>query len=109
MPVATAKVEGRRKLDYQSLDEVVADAERLSAGTLTTLGNWSAGQIFPAPGYRLQRVYRRIQDNISMADAASWPGYSSRSSSIARCRLVSRCRPGLQRKSCLSRRLRNMG
>ena len=46
MPVATAKVEGRRKLDYQSLDEVVADAERLSAGTLTTLGNWSAGQIF---------------------------------------------------------------
>ncbi len=46
MPVQTAKVEGRRKLDYKSLEEVVADAERLSAGPVTTLGNWSPGQIY---------------------------------------------------------------
>ena len=36
MPVATAKVEGRRKLNYVSLDEVIADAERLSAGPAKT-------------------------------------------------------------------------
>ncbi len=46
LPVATAKVEGRRKLDFKSLNEVVADADRLSSGAVTTLGNWSAGQIF---------------------------------------------------------------
>jgi hypothetical protein len=46
MPVQTAKVAGRRKLDYKSLDEVVADADRLSSGPVTLLGNWSAGQIF---------------------------------------------------------------
>jgi hypothetical protein len=39
-------VEGRRKLDFKSLGEVVADADRLSSGPMTGLGNWSAGQIF---------------------------------------------------------------
>jgi hypothetical protein len=46
MPVNTAKVEGRRKLAYSSLDEVLADAERLNSGAINALGNWSAGQIF---------------------------------------------------------------
>jgi hypothetical protein len=46
MPVQTKNVTGRRTLDYKSLDEVVADADRLSAGEVTLLGNWSAGQIF---------------------------------------------------------------
>jgi hypothetical protein len=46
MPVATAKVTGRRELDYKSLGEVVADADRLSSGPVTLLGNWSPGQIF---------------------------------------------------------------
>ncbi len=46
MRVETAKVEGRRKLDYASLQEVLADADRLSRGPLKALGNWSAGQIF---------------------------------------------------------------
>jgi hypothetical protein len=47
MPVDTTKVEGRRKLDYKSLEEVLADAERLSSGPpVKTLGNWSAGQIY---------------------------------------------------------------
>jgi hypothetical protein len=46
MSVDTARVQGRRKLDYASLDEVVTDAERLSSGTIKTLGNWSPGQIF---------------------------------------------------------------
>lgn len=46
MPINTAKVKGRRKLDYASFDELLADAERMTSGPVKTLGNWSAGQIF---------------------------------------------------------------
>src|SRR5579871_3266300 len=46
MPVDTTKVEGRRKLDFASYDELLADAERVTSGQFKTLGNWSAGQIF---------------------------------------------------------------
>jgi hypothetical protein len=46
MAVNTAKVDGRRKLDYASLEELLADADRLSSGPVKELGNWSAGQIF---------------------------------------------------------------
>ena len=43
MPVNTAKVEGRRKLDYASLGEMLDDADRLGSGPIKVLGNWSAG------------------------------------------------------------------
>jgi hypothetical protein len=46
MPVDTKKVQGRRKLDYGSYEEMLADADRLASGPVKTLGNWSAGQIF---------------------------------------------------------------
>jgi Protein of unknown function (DUF1569) len=46
MSVNTAKVVARRKLDYKSFDELLADADRLSTDNVKTLGNWSAGQIF---------------------------------------------------------------
>jgi Protein of unknown function (DUF1569) len=46
MPVNTARVEGRRQVDYKSLEELLDDAGRLSSGNVKTLGNWSAGQIF---------------------------------------------------------------
>src|SRR5271170_2646454 len=46
MPVNTAKVQGRRTVDYESLDQILADADRLTSGPLTTLGNWFPGQIF---------------------------------------------------------------
>jgi Protein of unknown function (DUF1569) len=46
MSVNTAKVDARRKLDYKSFDELLADADRLSSGNVKTLGNWSPGQIF---------------------------------------------------------------
>jgi Protein of unknown function (DUF1569) len=46
MPVDTTKVQGRRQLNYASLDEIVADAERLSSVPVKTLGNWSAGQVY---------------------------------------------------------------
>jgi hypothetical protein len=39
--IDTRKVAGRRKLHFNSLDEVLADAERLVAGGSTQLGNWS--------------------------------------------------------------------
>jgi hypothetical protein len=46
MPVNTAKVECRRQLNYTSFEELLADADRLSAGPVKALGNWSAGQVF---------------------------------------------------------------
>jgi hypothetical protein len=46
MAVNTAKVEGRRKLDYASYDELLADADRMKSGAVKVLGNWSPGQIF---------------------------------------------------------------
>jgi Protein of unknown function (DUF1569) len=46
MPVKTARVDGRRKLDYASFEEMLADADRLGSGPVKVLGNWSAGQIF---------------------------------------------------------------
>ncbi|MBL8830453.1 MAG: DUF1569 domain-containing protein [Planctomycetaceae bacterium] len=46
MSVNTSKVTGRRQLKFQSLDEVLADAERCAGEGYRPLGNWSAGQIF---------------------------------------------------------------
>lgn len=46
MSVDTTKVTGRRKVNYASVEEVLADADRLSAGSVKTLGNWSQGQIY---------------------------------------------------------------
>ena len=46
MPVDTKTVQGRRELAFQSLDEVVADAERLAASPNTKmLGNWPLSQL----------------------------------------------------------------
>jgi hypothetical protein len=46
MPVDTKKVQGRRKVDYSTYEEMLADADRLASGPVKALGNWSAGQIF---------------------------------------------------------------
>ncbi len=43
-PVNTSKVSGRRELHFTSLDEILADAQRLAAGQYRQLGNWSLGQ-----------------------------------------------------------------
>jgi hypothetical protein len=45
MPVDTKSVTGRRELHFDSLDEIIHETERLAAGDVTTLGNWSFGQI----------------------------------------------------------------
>ncbi len=47
MPTAidTAKVQGRRQLQFKSLDEIRADVDTLAAAReVSTIGNWSAGQ-----------------------------------------------------------------
>jgi hypothetical protein len=47
-PVDTGEVVGRRELRFESLDEVLAEVERLAAaeraGRLRRLGNWTLGQ-----------------------------------------------------------------
>ena len=63
MSVNTTKVEGRRKLDYASLEEVLADADRLSSGPVKALGNWSAGQIFR----HLALAFNGSMDGITIA------------------------------------------
>lgn len=46
MAIKTTKVQGRRTLKFSSHQDVLADAEQMSAGSVKALGNWSAGQIF---------------------------------------------------------------
>src|ERR1051326_2590093 len=43
--VDTTRIAGRRKLSFASLDHISADVEKLAAGEVHTLGNWSGGQI----------------------------------------------------------------
>jgi hypothetical protein len=43
--VNTSKVQGRRELHFANLDEILTDADRLTATpNLKTLGNWTLGQ-----------------------------------------------------------------
>jgi len=45
--IDTKKVTGRRKLHFDTLDDILADAEQLAkAKEIRQLGNWSAGQTF---------------------------------------------------------------
>lgn len=44
--IDTAKIENRRQLHFNNLDEMLADAEQLAKGRIRTLGNWTPGQIF---------------------------------------------------------------
>jgi hypothetical protein len=45
MTVDTSQVKERRSLRYESLDDALADAERLAVRDVHTVGNWSLGQI----------------------------------------------------------------
>ena len=45
MTVKTKQVQGRRTVRYESLRDLLSDAEKLSATKTRTLGNWSFGQI----------------------------------------------------------------
>lgn len=45
MSVNTKKVTGRRELHYDSLDQLLQDAERVAGDDVEMVGNWSAGQV----------------------------------------------------------------
>lgn len=45
MSVDTAKVQGRRTLKFNTLDDILADVEQLNQGQIRVLGNWSGGQV----------------------------------------------------------------
>lgn len=45
MAVATKNVQGRRTVRYESLSDLLKDAEELAKMNVRTLGNWSFGQI----------------------------------------------------------------
>lgn len=55
MSVNTAKVEGRRQLHFDTLDDLRADLTRLENTRVETIGNWTYGQILEhlAIGFRL--------------------------------------------------------
>ncbi len=80
MPVSTAKVEGRRTLDYASLEDVLADADRLSSGSVKVLGNWSAGQIFR----HLASAYNGSIDGFTM----TFPWYLSLMAKLFKNKLI---------------------
>jgi hypothetical protein len=46
LPVNTKKVTTRREVQYRSLDDIAADAKRLTEVEVRTNGNWSQGQIY---------------------------------------------------------------
>jgi hypothetical protein len=45
MPVDSTKVQGRRELRFASLDDILADVEKLAQGKVRALGNWPPGTI----------------------------------------------------------------
>jgi hypothetical protein len=45
MPVDTTKVQNRRHLHFDTVEDIHSEVERLSQGEVKTLGNWSGGQI----------------------------------------------------------------
>jgi hypothetical protein len=44
--VDTKKVEGRRKLHFETIEDIGADVEQLARGPVRNLGNWTPGQVF---------------------------------------------------------------
>ena len=44
--INTKQVTGRRQLRYESLDDLLSDAQRCATPDVRCLGNWSAAQIF---------------------------------------------------------------
>src|SRR5689334_19945723 len=44
IPINTGKVQGRRQLKFQQLDDITAEVERLAARSIRQLGNWPLPQ-----------------------------------------------------------------
>ena len=97
MPIATSKVTNRRKVQYTSLQDVLADAERLSRGNFNTLGNWSAGQIF-------MHLAKSMNDSIDGSDMRL-PWYLE----IARSAITEQAAPRPDGPWCQAARERRQG
>ena len=67
MTVDRKNVTGRREVSYASYDELLQDAERLAAGDVSTLANWSYPQILRHLGSSLDASI----DGVSFS--APWP------------------------------------
>jgi len=66
MTVNTGKITGRRTLRFESFDDVMAEAERVTRQPMRPLGNWSAGEI-------LDHLARSIQESFAgSAPPAPW-------------------------------------
>lgn len=67
--MSTTTAAARRQVRYGTLDEIVADAERLARGKFHTLGAWT---------------YPQILDHVARAMAASLDGFGFKSPWVAR-------------------------
>jgi hypothetical protein len=45
MAIDTTKVQNRRQLHFDTIEDILRDVESLNQGKIKTLGNWSGGQI----------------------------------------------------------------
>lgn len=45
MAIDTSKLTGRRTLKFNSLDDIIADVEKLNQSKIRAIGNWSPGQV----------------------------------------------------------------
>ena len=63
-PINTKRVAGRRKLRFATIDDALAESERLAAadraGIARPLGNWTLGQIFGHLAVWVEFAYRDI-------------------------------------------------
>jgi len=55
--INTKKVTSRRKLRFETLDEIVVEAERLAKMPIRLLGNWSYGQILEHMATAIDHYY----------------------------------------------------
>jgi hypothetical protein len=62
MAIDTGKVQNRRQLHFDTLDDILGDVERLNQGKVKALGNWSGGQVL----WHLATVMNGSIDGISM-------------------------------------------
>ncbi len=76
----TRVVAGRRKVYYNSLEELRADVEELASGEIVSLGNWSPGQVF-------MHLARAMQMSIDGIDALA-PWYLRLGARLIRSRLI---------------------
>ncbi len=64
--VDTKKVTSRRKLRFETLDEVLVEAERLARMPLRLLGNWSYGQILEHLATTIDHYYEGLPGKPSL-------------------------------------------